>query len=505
MSVLRVMGLENEYGITSENATDPITLSNRIVFAYSKYVYPNSSMRWDYDLENPLRDARGFDLTRSEADASLLTDEDQSIPNIILPNGARFYVDHAHPEYASPEVLSPLEILKWDLAGEKIMQKAVEMDSKDFPNDKIRIFKNNVDNKGASYGTHENYLTKRDVDFNQIIAGLTAHFVTRSIYCGAGRVGLGQLSESSGFQISQRADYIEAHVGLETTMRRPIINTRDEPHADPNLYRRIHVINGDANMSDWSNVLKVGTTSLIIKMIEEGLINPDELQVKNPVDMFSAVSRDLDCGKTYEMSNGKKFTAIDIQEILLEKAKTYLNIAGIDAHTTQIISMWEEVLQGLKFDKDSLDNRVDWIAKQSIILKYQNRNNLKIDDPVIKSIDLQYSEITSNNGIAQVLRSKNLLVNLINQEEIIEAVNEPPTTTRAWLRGKVLAKFSAEVSAASWDSIIMDVDKSKPLFRISTPDPHKMTKKLSEDLINSSNSATDLVTSLQSGEYQTKL
>jgi len=173
------MGIENEYGITSAKNTDPVTLSNRIVLAYAKHKYPNINIRWDYDVENPLRDARGFDLSRSDADFSLLTDEDQSIPNIVLPNGARFYVDHAHPEYSSPEVLTPTEVVKWDLAGERVMQIAVSLDSKIYPQDPIRIFKNNVDNKGASYGTHENYMTKRATDFKDLVNGLTSHFVTR--------------------------------------------------------------------------------------------------------------------------------------------------------------------------------------------------------------------------------------------------------------------------------------------------------------------------------------
>ena len=272
------MGLENEYGISSAKNTDPITLSNRIVFAYAKHVYPESNIRWDYDVESPLRDARGFDMSRADADPSQLTDEDQVIPNLVLPNGARFYVDHAHPEFSAPEVLNPIDITKWDLAGEQIMKIAVALDAKEFPEDKIRVFKNNVDNKGASYGTHENYQMKRSTNFSKIVAGLTPHFITRQIYCGAGRIGIGQESEKNGYQISQRADYIEAHVGLETTMKRPIINTRDEPHADPKISRRLHVIIGDANMSDFANILKVGSTALIISMIEDGFVDFEEVK-----------------------------------------------------------------------------------------------------------------------------------------------------------------------------------------------------------------------------------
>ena len=287
------MGIENEYGITSAKNTDPVTLSNRIVLAYAKHKYPNINIRWDYDVENPLRDARGFDLSRSDADFSLLTDEDQSIPNVVLPNGARFYVDHAHPEYSSPEVLTPTEIVKWDLAGERVMQIAVSLDSKIYPQDPIRIFKNNVDNKGASYGTHENYITKRSTEFKKLVSGLTPHFVTRQIYCGAGRIGINQDSSKDGFQISQRADYIEAHVGLETTLRRPIINTRDEPHCDSKLHRRLHVIIGDANMSDFATILKFGSTSLILSMIEDDYVDFNEIEMERPVELIKEVSQDL--------------------------------------------------------------------------------------------------------------------------------------------------------------------------------------------------------------------
>ena len=217
----RVLGLENEYGISSQQNTDPITLSTRIVNAYAQYVYPNSNIRWDYDLENPLRDARGFDITRAEADFSLLTDEDQTIANIVIPNGARFYVDHAHPEYSAPETTNALDALIWDRAGEEILIKAIDLDNKIFPNDRIRIFKNNVDNKGASYGTHENYLTKRSTEFTKIIKLLTPHLITRQIFTGAGRIGIGQNPQNYEYQISQRArseEHTSEPVTLESRM-----------------------------------------------------------------------------------------------------------------------------------------------------------------------------------------------------------------------------------------------------------------------------------------------
>ena len=487
------MGLENEYGISSAKSTDPIVLSNRIVLAYANHIYPETKIRWDYDLENPLRDARGFDLSRAEADISLLTNDEVMIPNLVLPNGARFYVDHAHPEYAAPEVLTPSEIVQWDLAGERIMQIACALDAQQNPDDKIRVFKNNVDNKGASYGTHENYMTTRSIDFNKLINGLTPHFITRQLYCGAGRIGLGQKSERSGYQISQRADYIEAHVGLETTMKRPIINTRDEPHADPAKHRRLHVIIGDANMSDFANLLKVGTTSLILSMIEDDFINSAEVELTDPVQIVKDISQDLDMKNIYETKSGKKLSALNIQYWYLEKAREYCNLKGVDEQTKEILKNWEYALEGLKNNPEILVDKIDWLAKYSIIEKYRNRDNFDLNHPTIRSLDFKYSEITENDGIGQVLRRNGLLTEIITEEAINKAITEPPETTRAWFRGKVLSNFSQSVSAVSWDSVIFDLDKSQPLVRISTLDPLRGTRELVGQFIDKATSAAELV------------
>ena len=491
------MGLENEYGISSKLNTDPITLSNRIVLAYAKHVYPDSNIRWDYDVENPLRDARGFDMSRADADPSQLTDEGQAIPNLVLPNGARFYVDHAHPEYSAPEVLNPMDITKWDLAGEQIMKIAVAIDGKDYPDDQIRVFKNNVDNKGSSYGTHENYQMHRTTQFSKIVAGLTPHFITRQIFCGAGRIGIGQKSEKVGFQISQRADYIEAHVGLETTMRRPIINTRDEPHADPKISRRLHVIIGDANMSDFANILKVGSTALVISMIEDDFVDFEEVDLLNPVGVVKEISHDLDIRNIYLTNSGKKYSAIDIQEWYLEKSKLYLSQQGFDNNSRQVIDFWEQALNGLRNNKEELASRIDWIAKLALINRYQEKDGLTLNDDVIKSIDFKYSEITSDEGIAQVLRRSNFLKTYVDSSEVNKAISEPPTDTRAWFRGQATSKFSKSVAAASWDSLIFDIDKSEPLFRISTTDPLKGTKALTGEMVIQADTALDLVNSIR--------
>ena len=255
MTVRRVMGIETEYGISvpGEPHANPIVLSGQIVNAYAtRPEITVSRTRWDYETEAPLADQFGHEMPRAVADSSQLTDEDDEIAaNVVLTNGARLYVDHAHPEYSSPEVTSPHDAVVWDRAGELVMAEAVQRQA-ELSGRQINLYKNNTDGKGSSYGTHENYLLARDVEFAAVARQLMPFFVARQVICGAGRVGIGPESHQAGFQISQRADFFERQVGLETTIRRPIVNTRDEPHADPTRYRRLHVIIGDANMAEVS-------------------------------------------------------------------------------------------------------------------------------------------------------------------------------------------------------------------------------------------------------------
>src|SRR3954471_5998113 len=259
VSVRRVMGTETEFGISVQGqpTANPMVASSQVVNAYATSTLKARRARWDFEEESPLRDARGFDMSREVADASQLTDEDLGLANIILTNGARLYVDHAHPEYSTPECTNPRDVVRWDKAGEIVMQDACRFAAASGAATPIVLYKNNTDNKGASYGAHENYLMRRSTPFSDIVKFLTPFFVSRQVVCGAGRVGIGQDGREQGFQISQRADYFEVEVGLETTLKRPIINTRDEPHADPEKYRRLHVIIGDANLAETSTYLKV--------------------------------------------------------------------------------------------------------------------------------------------------------------------------------------------------------------------------------------------------------
>lgn len=350
MTVRRVMGIETEYGISvpgHPNANAMLT-SSQIVNAYAAAMHRARRARWDFEEENPLRDARGFDLAREVADASQLTDEDIGLANIILTNGARFYVDHAHPEYSSPEVTNPRDAVLWDKAGERIMAEAAAR-ALELPNGQnILLYKNNTDNKGASYGTHENYLMQRATPFADIVRHLTPFFVCRQVVTGAGRVGIGQDGSAHGFQISQRADYFEVEVGLETTLKRPIINTRDEPHADAEKYRRLHVIIGDANLSEISTYLKLGTTSLVLAMIEDGFIAVD-LAVDQPVRTLHRVSHDPSLQYLITLRNGRKLTAVQLQMEYYELARKYVEDRyghDADEQTKDVLARWRTCWAG---------------------------------------------------------------------------------------------------------------------------------------------------------------
>src|SRR4051794_22135641 len=322
MSVRRVMGTETEMGISVQGqpTANPMVASSQVVNAYASATLKARRARWDFEEESPLRDARGFDMSRQVADPSQLTDEDMGLANVILTNGARLYVDHAHPEYSTPEVTTPLDIVKWDKAGEQVMLDAQRRASQLPGGAPIALYKNNTDNKGASYGAHENYLMRRSTPFADIVRHLTPFFVSRQVIVGAGRVGIGQDGREHGFQVSQRADFFEVEVGLETTLKRPIINTRDEPHADPEKYRRLHVIIGDANLAEVSTYLKVGTTALVLAMIEDRFITTD-LGVSGSVASLRAVSHDPTLQHLITLNDGRRLTALQLQGEYLELAR----------------------------------------------------------------------------------------------------------------------------------------------------------------------------------------
>jgi proteasome accessory factor A len=498
MSVRRVMGIETEYGIAvpGQPGANAMVSSSQVVNAYQAATAARARRaRWDFEEENPLRDARGFDLAREAADSAQLTDEDLGLANVILTNGARLYVDHAHPEYSAPECTNPLDAVLWDKAGERVMAEAAAKAASMPGGPSIQLYKNNTDNKGASYGCHENYLMSRGTPFADIVRHLTPFFVSRQVVCGAGRVGRGADGRDEGFQISQRADFFEVEVGLETTLKRPIINTRDEPHADPDKYRRLHVIIGDANMSEVSTYLKLGTTALVLAMIEDRFLAGD-LSVEAPVAELRAISHDPSCRHLVTLRDGRKMTAVQLQLEYLELARKYTEDkygTDVDEATTDVLTRWESVLSRLADDPMQCSRELDWVTKLEIIEGYRSRDGLAWNHPRLQLVDLQFSDVRADRGLYNRLAARGRVTRLVDEPAIERAMVEPPDDTRAYFRGRCLQQYPEAVAAASWDSVIFDIPGRESLQRVPTLEPLRGTRAHVGELLDRCRTAAELV------------
>ena len=497
MSVHRVMGIETEYGIAVPGypTLNPTVSSAQIVTAYGQHVSPGGDRtgRWDYELESPLRDARGFDMSRADADPGQLTD-DPSMANVILTNGARLYVDHAHPEYSSPEVTNPRDAVLWDRAGVEIMRRAMALAEALPGTHPIVLYKNNTDNKGASYGCHENYLMERRTPFADIVRHLVPFFITRQVFTGAGRLGVGQDGRRLDYQISQRADFFEVEVGLETTLKRPIINTRDEPHADPEQFRRLHVIVGDANLSDTATFLKMGTTALILAMLEAGQLDDLDLWPAHPVREMHAVSHDTTLGHRLVFANGRRATALEVQQELLARADVFAESS--DPLTREVIEAWGAVLDDLATDPGRCADRVDWVAKLRLLEGFRERDGLAWDSPRLQLIDLQYADLRPQRGLAARLEGRGVLRRMFTDDEVARAMGCPPEDTRAYFRGECMRRFPGSIAAASWDSVVFDLPGRDALLRVPMPEPRRGTREHVGALLERSADAEALVAGL---------
>src|SRR5215213_6956054 len=512
----RIMGIETEYGISAlapgssappggfgsafvEDELHPMQLSNHVVKAYGASA-PGQPAGWDYETETPLRDIRGYEISRAAAHPDQLTDTDLGMANVILTNGARLYVDHAHPEYSSPEVTSALDAVRYDKAGEAVMAIAAQRATQSLGRS-VRLYKNNTDGKGASYGTHENYLLDRSTPFDRIVAQFTGFLVSRQVITGAGRVGLGQNSQEPGFQISQRADFFEAEVGLETTLNRPIINTRDEPHADASRHRRLHVITGDANLSEIATYLKVGSAAWVLRVIEAGELGSD-LRLDAPVSAMRAVSHDLSCSEPIQLADGRSFSPVDLQEAYLDACRQhYERVAGdlteaARIEAKDIFTRWQDCLDALRTEIFSLADQLDWVAKLKLMESYRQRDGLSWAAPKLALIDLQYADVDPRRSLHRALVAKGKMRRLVSDDDIERARTAPPEDTRAYFRGKVMEKFGASVVAASWDSVIFDVPDRPALQRIPLLDPLRGTREQVGQLIDECNSVTELFAAL---------
>lgn len=501
MATGKILGIETEYGIVVRGSTDanPISASSLLINSYmgalaGRTPGPAPHVGWDFEDEMPANDARE-EVIR----LSIAPEVETHLVNTVLTNGARYYVDHAHPEYSAPECSDPLEAVRFDRAGEEVLRRSMTAARDALPEgQELVVYKNNSDGKGNSYGCHENYLVARSLPFRDIVAHLTAHIVSRQVFTGSGKVG----SESPGartdevpFQITQRADFFEEEVGLETTLKRPIINTRDEPHADAQLYRRLHVIAGDANLSETATFLKLGTTAAILAMLEDSS-GGSPLRLAGPVAAMHAVSRDLTLEEPLPMHDGTTATALELQWELHERVVTWADGHGLDAIGGEdvgslVLELWREVLEGLESDPMGLADRLDWVAKYRLFDAYRQRHDIEWNDSRLRAMDLQYHDLRPAHGLAAKLG----LRRLVEPEDVMAAVSEPPTGTRAYFRGKCLERFPAQVVAANWDSLVFDVGASS-LQRVPMMEPARGTRAHVGELLEEAESATDLLAAL---------
>lgn len=488
---VRVLGTETEFGVMDANdpKANPVALSAEAVESYAEAISCGEVVRWDYSGEDPLNDARGYRLNRANAHPSLLTDDPyrlapsggvdyqdrpseyerymQRATSVVLPNGGRFYVDHAHPEYSSPETTDALSAVLYDRAGDQVAREAMKAAAS--RGLELVLYKNNTDGKGASYGTHENYQVPRSVDFDDIIRVLIPFFVTRPIICGAGRVGIGQHSERRGFQISQRADFVENEIGLETTFNRPIINTRDEPHAIHEKYRRLHVINGDANQFDMSTYVRVGTTALVLRAIEAGLdMSWEGLALdQDPVETAWTVSHDITMSMKIDLRSGRSVTPIGLQRLYLQQVRENLQLSQAEQ---DVVNTWERILDGLEYDLPSIAEDVEWVGKYLLFDRQRERLGTTWDDPRLVAMDLQWADLRPEKSLVAALDRAGRVRRLFDEAAVAQAVCNPPRDTRAWLRGRAISQVP-QVVKASWTSIVVDDAETQQLARIPLPEP----------------------------------
>jgi proteasome accessory factor A len=489
MAIPKVMGIETEYGITVRNQPDFNPILSSLLLINSYETYRTARIRWDYEAESPLRDARGFEYAEEK---ELPSKEESRLINLILSNGARFYVDHAHPEYSTPECTNPRDLVIWDKAGERVLNiSRTRAEAVSPPEQRILLYKNNTDMKGNSYGTHENYLMDRRCPFTRIVQHLMPFLVTRQIFTGAGKVGSENNLEYTPYQISQRADFLETEVGLETMHSRPIINTRDEPHADPEKYRRLHVIVGDANMSELTTYLKAGTTAIALSMLEDDFIDRD-LALDNPVQAFRTISRDLNCRASVRMKDGRSLTAVAIQREFLELAHRYYRDRELDTVTKDVLVRWEYVLDRLEQDPMTLSRELDWVVKKDLIESYMATHDLDWTNAKVAMIDLQYHDIRPGKGLYYKLEESEAVERLVTDDEIVKAIHDPPKDTRAYFRGMCLQRYSEDIVSASWDSVIFDL-KEGPLKKIFMLEPLRGTEVFVRQLLEESPTARDLL------------
>lgn len=468
-------GIETEIGISRDTAEETDVVAESIALVRSA-TEPGVSMRWDYASEDPHADARGFRVAalRQDTDEAnyFAQDERRELSfteiksDLVLCNGARFYNDHAHPEYCTPECSTLSEIMAHDRAGERIVMACARHLSEK-SGSQVRLYKNNTDFLGHSYGCHENYLVTRAVSWDALAEGMQAFLVTRQIFAGAGKFGVEGEDEfiRPGFQIAQRSDFFSELQSVDTMQRRPIINTRDEPHANPRRFRRFHVIIGDANMSPFATRLKVGTTALVLEALaaDPKLVWPE---LADPLGALVSISRDWEFRWPVQLRARKGSTAIQVQRDYLRLVRSR---CAIDTPAkAALVADWEEVLNDLENDHSRCRDRLDWVAKLMLIREFQAAQNVSDDDPWLQSLDLEYHRLDLEEGLYFGLERAGAMRGAVSEEAVAEALRQPPATTRAYVRGRCVQKFPRAVISAQWDHVTLQ--GSQGPIRISLMD-----------------------------------
>ncbi len=404
----RIFGLENEYGVTC-------------TFRGQRRLSPDEVARYLF--------RRVVSWGRSS--------------NVFLENGARLYLDvGSHPEYATPECDSLLDLVAHDKAGERILDHLAAGAETRLREEGIRgtiyLFKNNTDSAGNSYGCHENYLTGRQDDFSHYAEVLIPFLVSRQIYAGAGKVL--QTARGAVYCISQRAEHIWEGVSSATTRSRPIINTRDEPHADAERYRRLHVIVGDSNMSEYATYLKVGTTSIMLRMLEHPSVVLRDLTLENPIRAIREISHDLTCRRRVRLANGRELSALDIQQEYLVRARRFATTEGLRPEEERALEMWGHCLEQIEKDPLELSRECDWVAKWQLIEAHRARHGLALSHPQVALLDLQYHDVDPKRGIFYRMQAHGSVGRVCTDAAIVNAMSQPPATTRAFLRGAFIRR-----------------------------------------------------------------
>lgn len=452
-----LFGIETEYGIAVEGkgAADLVAESRAVINSYrGKFASP-----WYYRGEDARNDMRGFHVDKLTQDPEDAKFDDPNAPPLpaeqeradhVLVNGARFYNDHGHPEYSTPECSTLIDLVTADKAGERIVLACARAREEE-TGGRIHIFKNNTDFHGSSYGCHENYLISRERPFGEWIGSLIPFLVTRIVYAGAGKVGAEPRSKGAVYQLSQRADFFTEEASVDTLHRRPLVNTRDEPHADPRKYRRLHVICGDANLSEYATALKAGTTALVTMLLDQGW--SPKVAIANPVLAIKEISRDPSYQWAARLTDGRTVSALDIQRIYLDAACEELGGSSADADWT--IREWGRVLEELGENPMQLVDRLDWVAKKSLVDEYVASENMEWDDEVLQSIDLAYTNIDPEEGLYEALAQSGEMVRLTTDKAIDAAMARPPANTRAAVRAEFVSRFADQIGGIGWNAVIL--------------------------------------------------